>query len=42
MPAARLPVVRAAVAQGYRSPDGAPALLYECHAVGGAGPLAAG
>jgi galactokinase len=37
MPAARVADVRAAVEQGYRSPDGEQALIFECQASAGAG-----
>ncbi len=39
MPASRLADVSAAVQAGYRSPDGLPALVFECHAGNGAGEL---
>jgi galactokinase len=37
MPAARVAAVRAAVERGYRSPEGEPALIFECRASAGAG-----
>ena len=41
MPSERVAAVRLAVEAGYRSPDGEPALLFECRASAAAGPMPA-
>lgn len=40
VPQEKVAAVEAAVAAGYRSPDGVPAAIYVCHAADGVGPVA--